>query len=139
MRQATGRLRVPTRGPGFHEITHELSRWVADQRPGEGLLTVLVRHTTASLLIQENADRDVQRDLMSFFEAIAPWDPSRYRHTTEGEDDMPAHIRAAVTQTQLSIPVLEGAMALGTWQGVYLVEHRKGAQTRELALHLLTE
>ncbi len=101
-----------------------------------GLLTVFIRHTSASLLIQENADPDVQTDLETFLERLAPEDPARYRHTTEGPDDMPAHIRAALTQTHLSIPVADSRMLLGTWQGIYLFEHRRAPQMREVVLHL---
>lgn len=101
-----------------------------------GLLTVFIRHTSASLLIQENADPDVQTDLETFLERLAPEDPARYRHTTEGPDDMPAHIRAALTQTHLSIPVTDSRMLLGAWQGIYLFEHRRAPQMREVVLHL---
>ncbi len=101
-----------------------------------GLLTVFIRHTSASLLIQENADADVHTDLETFLERLAPEDPARYRHATEGPDDMPAHIRAALTQTHLSIPVADGHMLLGTWQGIYLFEHRRSPQTRDVVLHL---
>jgi secondary thiamine-phosphate synthase enzyme len=102
-------------------------------------LTVFVRHTSASLLIQENADPDVQRDLESFFHRLVPEDNDLYRHTAEGPDDMPAHIKGALTQTQLSIPVSDGRLALGTWQGIYLFEHRRAPHRRELALHLIGE
>jgi secondary thiamine-phosphate synthase enzyme len=102
-----------------------------------GLLTLFCRHTSASLLVQENADPDVQADLAAFFERIAPQDPSLYIHGIEGPDDMPAHIRAALTQTQLSIPVAAGAMMLGTWQGIYLFDHRRAPHRRLVALHLL--
>lgn len=101
-----------------------------------GLLTVFIRHTSASLVIQENADPDVQTDLENFFEGLAPEDPARYRHSTEGPDDMPAHIRSALTQTHLSIPVADSRLLLGTWQGIYLFEHRSIPQTREVVLHL---
>lgn len=102
-----------------------------------GLLTVFIQHTSASLVMQENADPDVVLDMADFFERLAPEDDQRYRHTTEGSDDMPAHIRAALTQTSLSIPVVNGRMALGTWQGIYLFEHRSGAQRRSVVLHLM--
>ena len=111
----------------------------ADQTVDEGLLTVFIRHTSASLTIQENADPDVLRDLDDFFRLLVPEDDSLYRHTAEGPDDMPAHIRAALTSTQLSIPVRRGRPALGTWQGLYVFEHRAGSFTRSLALHLLGE
>ena len=137
MKQASTTIQVQTNGPGLTEITGKIVPWVGAQGFDEGLLTVFVRHTSASLLIQENADPDVCRDLQTFFERLAPWDPSLYRHTTEGEDDMPAHIRAALTQVSLSIPLIDAGLALGTWQGVYLFEHRAHAQRRQVVLHLL--
>ena len=119
------------------EITGEIAKWVSAQRCSTGLLTVFCRHTSASLLIQENAAPEVRTDLERFFENLAPEDPSRYAHDDEGPDDMPAHLRTALTQVQLSIPVIEGRLALGTWQGVYLFEHRSRPHTREIAVHLL--
>ncbi len=139
MRQAQHRLAVQTRGKGLTEITAEVVRWVQGQGIGTGLLTPFCRHTSASLLIQENADPDVQRDLESYFEHIAPEDPDRYLHDAEGPDDMPAHLRAALTPTQLSIPVSDGRPLLGTWQGVYLFEHRRQPHRREVVLHLFGE
>ena len=139
MKQAHHRLSLPARGPGLHEVTREVAAWLAEQSVGDGLLTVFVRHTSASLLIQENADPDVQRDLESFFGRLVPEDSRLYRHTAEGPDDMPAHIKGALTQTQLSIPVSDGRLALGTWQGIYLFEHRHAPHRRELALHLIGE
>lgn len=139
MRQALHRLNVQTAGKGLVEITRDLAAWIAAQNISDGLLTVFCRHTSASLLIQENADSDVRRDLEAFFEAIAPEDRGRYIHATEGPDDMPAHIRTALTQVQLSIPVASSRMVLGTWQGVYLFEHRRAPHRREIALHLLGE
>jgi len=139
MKQAHHRLSLPARGPGLHEVTREITAWLAEQPVGDGLLTVFVRHTSASLLIQENADPDVQRDLQSFFGRLVPEDSRLYRHTAEGPDDMPAHIKGALTQTQLSIPVSDGRLALGTWQGIYLFEHRHAPHRRELALHLIGE
>jgi len=139
MKQAHHRLSVPVRGPGLHEVTSEVAAWLARQQIRDGLLTVFVRHTSASLLIQENADPDVQRDLESFFRKLVPEDSRLYRHNAEGPDDMPAHIKGALTQTQLSIPVSDGRLALGTWQGIYLFEHRHAPQRRELALHLIGE
>jgi len=121
---------------GLHDITGEIVRWVSDRGVATGLLTVFIRHTSASLVIQENADPDVQADLEAFLERLAPEDPERYRHATEGPDDMPAHIRAALTQTHLSIPVAGGRPLLGTWQGIYLFEHRRAPTTREIVLHL---
>lgn len=138
LKQALGRLDVETRGPGFIDITQRLGSWLAEQKVRTGLMTIFLRHTSASLLIQENADPDVLADLQTFLERIAPWD-GRYRHTTEGPDDMPAHIRAALTQTALTIPVENGALALGTWQAVYLVEHRARPHTRTLTLHVMAE
>jgi secondary thiamine-phosphate synthase enzyme len=113
--------------------------WVARQRAGTGLLTVFIRHTSASLVIQENADPDVIRDLNDFFGRVAPDAHPSYRHTVEGPDDMSAHIRAALTQTQLSIPVLDSGLTLGTWQGIYVFEHRSEAQTRSVVLHLICD
>jgi secondary thiamine-phosphate synthase enzyme len=139
MKQAHHRLSLPDRGPGLHEVTREVAAWLAEQPVRDGLLTVFVRHTSASLLIQENADPDVQRDLESFFGRLVPEDSRLYRHTAEGPDDMPAHIKGALTQTQLSIPVSDGRLALGTWQGIYLFEHRHAPHRRELALHLIGE
>jgi secondary thiamine-phosphate synthase enzyme len=137
MRQAHHTLQVATSGAGLFEITREVADWVRGQGIGSGLLTVFCRHTSASLIVQENADPDVQADLKAFFARIAPEDPTLYIHDAEGPDDMPAHIRAALTQTQLSIPLRDGALALGTWQGIYLFEHRRRPHRREVALHLI--
>ena len=137
MRQAAQVLEIDTPGRGLVEITAPIVRWVRDQDMATGLLTVFCRHTSASLLIQENADPDVRIDLERYFATIAPEAPGRYVHDAEGPDDMPAHIRAALTQTQLSIPVIEGRPALGTWQGVYVFEHRRAAHRRQVALHLI--
>ena len=137
MRQAADILSVQTRGRGLHEITVEIRRLTERQALETGLLTIFCRHTSASLLIQENAAREVRSDLEAYFEAIAPEAPGRYAHDDEGPDDMPAHIRTALTGVQLSIPVIGGAPALGTWQGVYLFEHRRRPHRREVALHLL--
>jgi secondary thiamine-phosphate synthase enzyme len=131
-------LRIETGGRGFYEFTAALADFLRGQRIGEGLLTVFCRHTSASLLIQENADPSVLEDLETVFARLAP-EGADYTHDTEGPDDMPAHIRAALTQTHLSIPVIGGALALGTWQGVYLFEHRRRAHRREIALHLIGE
>ena len=127
-------LRVRTHGPGLTEITREVSGWLAGQGAGDGLLTVFCRHTSASLLIQENADPSVQRDLQRFFERIAPHAQDLWEHDTEGPDDMPAHVRAALTQTSLCIPVIGARMTLGTWQGIYVFEHRDAPHTREIVL-----
>ncbi len=129
---------IETRGRGLYEFTDDVTAWVATHARGTGLLTLFLRHTSASLLIQENADADVLRDLETFFARLVPDDPARYRHVTEGPDDMPAHIRAALTQTQLTIPVSGGAPVLGTWQGIYLYEHRTAPHARKVALHLIT-
>ena len=130
-------IEVPTRGKGLYEITGALGSWVAGLGVSDGLLTVFVQHTSASLTIQENADPDVVYDLNAFFNRLVAEDNRLYRHTCEGPDDMPAHIRAALTLTQLSIPVEGGRLALGTWQGVYLFEHRAAAHRRSVVLHLL--
>lgn len=137
MRQAAHTLSLATRGKGLVEFTREVRGWVADQGMTTGLLTLFCRHTSASLLIQENADPNVQRDLEAYFETIAPEAPGRYVHDDEGPDDMPAHLRTALTTVQLSVPVVGGAMALGTWQGLYLFEHRRRPHRREVVLHLI--
>ena len=137
LRQAGGELTVESRGRGLTEFTPAVERWIEGQGIASGLLTVFCRHTSASLLIQENADSDVRRDLEAFFERLAPEQPGLYLHDAEGPDDMPAHIRTALTQTQLSIPLVESRLALGTWQGLYLFEHRWRPHRRQIALHLL--
>jgi secondary thiamine-phosphate synthase enzyme len=137
--QRTTRLSIATRGKGMYEFTHQVEAFVGGQGFAAGLLTVFVEHTSASLLIQENADPDVQTDLARYFERIAPEERGRYVHTVEGPDDMPAHIRAALTQTHLAIPLIGGQLSLGTWQGIYLFEHRSSPHTRRVALHLLGE
>lgn len=134
--QVNGRLQVDTEGVGLVEITEAVSRWVFGTGILHGLLTIFCRHTSASLLIQENADPDVRRDLMTAFDRLAPRDAG-YIHATEGPDDMPAHIRTVLTGVSLSIPVLEGQMALGTWQGLYLAEHRDRPHRRDIVLHLI--
>jgi secondary thiamine-phosphate synthase enzyme len=136
MRQATGVLELQTRQAGLHDVTRELGDWVGTQGMSEGLLTIFCRHTSCSLLIQENAAPAARRDLERYFAAIAPERPD-YEHDDEGPDDMPAHLRAALTQVQLSIPLVGGRLALGTWQGIYLFEHRRAPHRRTLALHLL--
>jgi secondary thiamine-phosphate synthase enzyme len=130
-------IEVHTPGQGLQEITGEISRWAGDQKLSEGLLTIFCRHTSASLLIQENAAPAARADLEAYFSRIAPEDPSLYAHDDEGPDDMPAHLRAALTQVQLNIPVIGGRLALGTWQGIYLFEHRRRPHRRSLALHLI--
>ena len=138
MRQAADRLVVSTRGRGLYEITDEARRWLARQNPQTGLLTLFCRHTSASLVIQENADPSVLRDLAAAFARLAP-EGADYEHDTEGPDDMPAHIRAALTQASIGIPVLAGRLMLGTWQGVYLFVHRRAPHRREIALHFIGE
>ena len=139
MRQALHRLEVSTGRRGLLEITPLVSGWLADQRISSGLLTVFCPYSSASLIIQENADPNVRADLEAFFETIAPEAPGRYRHGAEGADDMPAHLRAALTQSQLAIPVQAGRLALGTWQGIYLFEHRRAPHRRAVVLHLIGE
>ena len=136
MRQAADTLSFQTPGAGLHEITREVSAWTAGQGMTTGLLTLFCRHTSASLTIQENADPDVRRDLEDWVAAVAP-ESAAYRHQDEGPDDMPAHLRSVLTGVQLSIPLIGGRLALGTWQGVYLFEHRRRPHRREVALHLL--
>ncbi len=139
MRQSSTTLSFATRGRGLREIGREVSEWVTASAIRHGLLTLFVRHTSASLLIQENADPGVQRDLERFFARLVRDGDPLFEHDQEGDDDMPAHVRAALTQTQLSIPVLGGAPALGTWQGIYLYEHRTAPHRREVVLHLIGE
>jgi secondary thiamine-phosphate synthase enzyme len=127
---------IETNGQGLYEFTDTAANFVAGSGTGSGLLTVFVRHTSCSLLIQENADPDVQRDLHGFFDRIVPEGMAWLRHTSEGADDMPAHIKAAMTQVSLSIPVSGGAMLLGTWQGIFLFEHRHRPHLRKVVLHL---
>ena len=136
MRQASTALEIQTSGQRLYEITREVSRWIAEQAMDEGLLTLFCRHTSASLLIQENAAPEVKDDIVAFFGRIAPEDRDLYEHDDEGPDDMPAHLRAALTQVQLSIPLIDGRLALGTWQGIYLFEHRRRPHRRTIALHL---
>jgi secondary thiamine-phosphate synthase enzyme len=139
MRQATTVLNIRTQRRGLLEITKDVNSWLQDQAITTGLLTLFCRHTSASLLIQENAAPEVRSDLEAFFEQLAPEDPTRYAHDDEGPDDMPAHLRTALTQVQLSIPVMDGRLALGTWQGIYVFEHRRRGHVREIALHLMGE
>jgi secondary thiamine-phosphate synthase enzyme len=137
MRQTTGTLDIRTRGRGLVEVTREIEAWVDGAGLGDGLLTVFCRHTSASVIIQENAAAAVRSDLEAFFDQLAPEDAKRYRHDDEGPDDMPAHIKAALTGISLSIPLIGGRLALGTWQGIYVFEHRRAPHTRQLALHLI--
>ncbi len=130
------RLFVSTRGRGLHEITREVQAAAARSGIAEGLCTVFVRHTSASLVVQENADPTAKSDLERWLDRLVPDGDAFYEHDTEGPDDMPGHIKAALTSTSLSIPVLEGKLALGTWQGIYLWEHRRRGSRRELVLHI---
>ncbi len=139
MRQSTHKLTLATTGKGLYEFTREVRRWLAEIRAVSGLLTVFVQHTSASLLIQENADPEVQRDLERFFRRLVPEGDALFRHRSEGPDDMPAHVRAALTATSLSIPVENGAPALGTWQGLYLYEHRNSPHRRHVLLQFIGE
>lgn len=139
MKQAQETITVETRGQGLYEVTGDIRRWLSGRGMTKGMLTVFCQHTSASLTIQENADPDVQKDLQTFFARLVRDDPSLYRHTLEGPDDMPAHIRSALTDVQLSVPVSGGQMTLGTWQGIYLFEHRTHPHSRRLVLHLVGE
>ena len=139
IRQEITEFTLTTRGKRLHEVTDEIVGWVRDRDIREGLLTLHLRHTSASLVIQENADPEVQRDLERFFARLVPDGDPLFRHTSEGPDDMPAHVRTALTATNLSIPVAEGRPALGTWQGIYVYEHRSAPHRRRIAAHLLGE
>ncbi len=139
MQQRSQEIQVSTQGKGLYEITAPVTDWVSSCGLREGLLTAFIRHTSASLTIQENADPDVRYDLEGYFSRIAPEDDPHYRHTLEGPDDMPAHVRAALTQTQLTIPVNCGRPVLGVWQGIYVFEHRRSAHSRRVFLHLFGE
>ncbi len=139
MRQVMDTLTVKTRGPALVEITDEVRRVLAVTGIRTGLVTLFCRHTSASLLIQENADPEVQRDLLAFFRRLVPDGDPLFVHTTEGPDDMPAHVKAALTQTSIVIPVAAGRLMLGTWQGIYLVEHRTAPHTRQVVVHALGE
>jgi len=139
MRQFTHEITVSTRSKGFYEVTGQVQGWLAGLDVNTGLVTAFIQHTSASLVIQENADPDVVRDLESFFSRLVPENDRLYTHTTEGPDDMPAHVRAALTQTQLSIPIRNGSLALGTWQGIYVFEHRRHPHRRHVVLHAMGE
>jgi len=136
MRQAIGTIEISARAQGLHDITSQVLSWLEPHAFRDGLLTIFCRHTSCSLLIQENAASAARRDLERYFARIAP-ESGDYEHDDEGPDDMPAHLRAALTQVQLSIPLVEGKLMLGTWQGIYLFEHRRAPHRRTLALHLL--
>ena len=139
MRQAFDQLFLTTEGQRLYEITDRVRSWVAAQDIATGLLTLYLHHTSASLVIQENADPDVLHDLNDFFRRIVPEELRHYRHTQEGADDMPAHIRAALTTTHLSVPVIDGRPDLGRWQGIFLFEHRARGRERRITLHLIGE
>jgi len=139
MQQHTREFVIPTRGRGTTEFTREVTEWVRSTGIAEGLLTLHVRHTSASLVIQENADPEVRRDLERFFSRLVPDGDRIFRHTSEGPDDMPAHVRSALTLTSVSLPVTGGSPSLGTWQGIYLWEHRTGPHRRRVAAHLIGE
>jgi len=139
LRQATHPLSIRAPAQGLHEVTGEVCGWVQEQHIITGLLTLFCRHTSASLLIQENAAPAARRDLQDYFARIAPEDPRLFTHNDEGPDDMPAHIRTALTQTELTISVQDGRLMLGRWQGIYLFEHRRDPPDREIVLHLIGE
>ncbi|MEZ0231752.1 MAG: secondary thiamine-phosphate synthase enzyme YjbQ [Methylophilaceae bacterium] len=139
MNQRTSQINVRTNGRRLYDITPEVTRWVADSGLSTGLLTLYIQHTSASLLINENYDSDVLVDMESFFARLVPDGDSLFIHTVEGPDDMPAHVRTALTQTNLSIPLIEGRAALGQWQGIFLYEHRLVASNRRVILHLIGE
>ncbi len=139
MIQVTQRISIATKGKGLYNIQREIDTWLAQQNIRTGLLTVFIRHTSASLVVQENADPDVLKDLKDFFQRLVPEGDPAYRHSSEGPDDMPAHIRAVLSQTQLAVPVVQGRLELGTWQDIYVFEHRTSPHRREVALHLLGE
>lgn len=139
MRQAHHTLEVSTRGRGLFDFTREVAQFLAETKAKQGLLTLFIRHTSASLLIQENADPDVRSDLDRWLSRLVQDGDPLFEHTAEGPDDMPSHVRAALTQTQLSIPVVDGRMTLGTWQGLYVFEHRHAAHRRQVVLHFLGE
>jgi secondary thiamine-phosphate synthase enzyme len=139
MRQFSDIIAIRTNGRGLIEVTQSIVAWVDRHGLRTGLLTLFCRHTSASLIIQENAAAAVRSDLEAFFERIAPENPGLYAHNDEGPDDMPAHIRAALTSVNLSIPLIKGSLGLGTWQGIYLFEHRRAPHRREIAAHLIGE
>jgi secondary thiamine-phosphate synthase enzyme len=139
VRQSSTVLDIATPGRGLVEITRPVAQWVGASGLTDGLLTAFIRHTSASLLVQENADPAVRRDLERFFARLVPDGDSLFEHQNEGPDDMPAHVRAALTQTQLAVPLIDGALVLGTWQGLYVYEHRHRPQVRQVVLHLIGE
>lgn len=137
MLQSLHELLISTRGRGFYEITESVAGWLSQKGFQKGLLTLHLRHTSASLLIQENADPDVRRDLETFFSRLVPDGDRMFIHTAEGDDDMPAHVRTALTAVNLAIPVSKGRMTLGTWQGIYIWEHRQSPHSRMVTLHFV--
>jgi secondary thiamine-phosphate synthase enzyme len=139
MQQAFHQFTIPTRGRGIHEFTRDVAAWIRQRGFTDGLLTLHIQHTSASLLVQENADPEVRRDLERFFARLVPDGDPLFRHTLEGDDDMPAHVRTALTAVNLSVPVAGGRLALGTWQGIYLWEHRTVPHTRHVAAHFIGE
>jgi len=139
LRQESHEFTIPTRGRGLYEFTSEVSAWIARNSFKNGLLTLHLRHTSASLLVQENADPDVRRDLERFFARLVPDGDPIFMHTVEGEDDMPAHVRSALTAVNLSLPVRDGRLTLGTWQGIYVWEHRRAPHARKVAAHFIGE
>jgi secondary thiamine-phosphate synthase enzyme len=138
-RQSFHELTIPTRGRGLYEFTDDVTDWTAKNNFKSGLLTLHLRHTSASLLVQENADPDVRRDLENFFARLVRDGDPLFVHTAEGDDDMPAHIRTALTTVNLSIPLHNGRLTLGTWQGIYVWEHRRAPHSRQVALHFIGE
>lgn len=139
MKQATRRIKIATSGKGLYDVTPPVLSWITSLQVNAGLLTLFVQHTTASLTIQENADPDVLQDLNDYFTKLVPEDSRLYRHAAEGPDDMPSHIRASLTHAHLSIPIIDGSLALGTWQAIYLFEHRAQPHQRSIALHVMGE
>jgi secondary thiamine-phosphate synthase enzyme len=139
LRQALHELTIATRGRGLYDFTAELEAWIAKEKLQTGLVTLHLRHTSASLLIQENADPDVRTDLENFFKRLVPDGDPMFIHTSEGDDDMPAHVRTALTTVNLSLPLNRGRLTLGTWQGIYLWEHRQAPHSRRVALHFIGE
>ena len=137
MRQEFFNLELDTNGQSLYEFTNQINQWVSDNEFNNGIINISIQHTSASLIIQENADPDVQTDLINFFNRLVPMDNSLYFHTTEGKDDMPAHIKSALTNNQISLSVKNHELLLGTWQGLYLFEHRIEKQNRLIVLHYL--
>tara|TARA_Y100000780_G_C13581289_1_gene376832 strand:+ start:223 stop:636 length:414 start_codon:yes stop_codon:yes gene_type:complete len=136
MEQYIETISLATKGQGLYEITSKISEWLSKQKIKKGLLTIFLQHTSCSLIIQENADPDVKKDLKKFFDQIAP-ESNNYNHQSEGPDDMPAHIKSSLMQTHLSIPIENNQMVLGTWQGVYIFEHRNKSHNRKIKLHCI--